>query len=80
MSSSLTRKIIYKKERVGLVEKDGKIYVKYIKARRFKVSKNVKYALLSVLLLGFLSLTLKLLITELESREPVAMTDSDVVN
>lgn len=80
MSSSFIRKIIYKKERVGIVQKDGKTYVKYVKARRFKVSKNIKYSLLGVLLLGFLSLVAKLLMTELESREPVALTDSDVVN
>ena len=69
MSSSFLRKIKYKKERVGVVEKDGKTYVKYVKARRFKVSKNVKYALLGCFIMAILGLGIKLLLLELDSRE-----------
>lgn len=80
MSSSFISKIVYKKERVGVVEKDGKTYVKYVKARRFRLDKNVKYAILSIFLLGLLSITIKLLMSELESRGPAAVADSDVVS
>lgn len=71
MRSSFLSKIKYKKERVGVVEKDGKTYVKYVKARRFRVSKNVKYAILSGFILLVLGLGIKLLLSELASREPV---------
>lgn len=43
MNSSFLDKIRYKKERVGIVEKNGKTYVKYLKARRFKVHRNIKF-------------------------------------
>ena len=74
MSSSFLKRIKYKKERVGVVEKDGKTYIKYVKARRFKVSKKVQYALLSCFVLVVLGLGIKLLISELDSREPAEET------
>ena len=51
MSSSFLDKLKYKKERVGVVVKDGKTYTKYIKARRFRLSSGFKYAVLWVFLL-----------------------------
>ena len=74
MSSSLFSKIKYKKERVGVVEKDGKTYVKYVKARRFKVSENVKYVILSIFILVVLGVGIKLLLSEFASRPPVETT------
>lgn len=68
MSSSFVNKIKYKKERVGVVEKGGKTYVKYVKARRFKLSKDIKYGILSVFILLFFCVGIKLLLSELASR------------
>ena len=52
---------------MGVVEKNGKVYIKYVKAPRFKVSKDVKYAILSVIILVALGVGIKLLISELAS-------------
>lgn len=71
MPSSFTSKIKYKKTRVGVVEKDGKTYVKYVKQSRFRMSKNMKYSVLSIFILVILGLGFKLLMSELASREPV---------
>lgn len=70
MASDFLSKIKYKKERVGVVQKDGKTYVKYVKARRFRMSKNVKYALLSAFILIVLGLGVVMLMSELNSRPP----------
>lgn len=64
-------KLKYRKERVGVVEKNGKTYVKYMKVRRFKISKTVKYSLLIVSLLAVLGVGIKLLMSDLASRPPV---------
>ena len=74
MSSSFIGKIKYKKERVGVVEKNGITCVKYIKARRFRISKNVQYVILSVFILVVLGLGLKLMLYELASRPPAEET------
>lgn len=71
MPSSFISKIIYKKERVGVVEKNGKTYVKYIKARRFNLSKNAKYSFLIVFILLILGAVIKLLMIELASRPQI---------
>jgi len=71
MRSSFLNKIKYKKERVGVVEKDGKTYVKYIKTSRFVVSGRVKYAIIGVFVLVVLGLGIKLLMSELSSMPPV---------
>jgi len=42
MSSSLFDTLRYTKERVGLVTKDGKTYVKYRKVRRFKKNRDLQ--------------------------------------
>ncbi len=70
MSSSFLDKIKYKKERVGVVEKDGKTYIKYIKARRFRISKSVKYVFLIGFVLIVMGLGIKLLMYEFASRPP----------
>lgn len=70
MASDFLGKIKYKKERVGVVQKDGKTYLKYKKASRFRVSKNVKYALLSAFILFVLGLGISLLMSELDSGPP----------
>lgn len=71
MSSSFIKKVVYKKERVGVVEKDGKIYVKYVKQRRFRISKNSQYIILGILILAVFGLAVKLMLYELELRTPV---------
>lgn len=71
MKSSFLNRIRYKQERIGIVEKDGKPYVKYVKVRRFKVSKNVEHIVLSGLILIVLGLGVKLLVYELSLSEPV---------
>lgn len=68
MSRSFIRKIKYKKDRVGLIVKDGKTYVKYKKTQRFRMSKNVKYILMSILILFIMGFGIKLLISEYASR------------
>lgn len=78
MSSSFISKIKYRKERIGVVEKDGKTYVKYVKARRFKASKTVKHSLLIVFILGVLGVGIKLLMSELASRPPVEETAAGI--
>lgn len=78
MDSSLIDKIKYKKERLSFVEKDGKTYIKYKKVRRFRVSKNVKYALLSFFILAILGIGIKLVISELDSREPALETSEGI--
>lgn len=60
----------YRKERVGVVKKDGKTYVKYVKTRRFNVSNKVKHLLLGGFVLFVLGLGIKLLISELASGSP----------
>ena len=70
MSSSFISKLKYKKERVGIVEKDGKTYVKYVKARRFSISRNVKYVLICFFILSIFAVGIKILLSELSSREP----------
>lgn len=50
------------------MQKDGKTYVKYIKARRFKMGKSVEYSLLTAFILIFLAVGVKLLLSELASR------------
>lgn len=70
MSSSFLKKIIYKKERVGVVEKDGKTYVKYVKARRFRINKNLRDAVISGFILLVLGMGIRLLMSELNSRQP----------
>lgn len=56
------------------MEKEGKTYVKYVKVSRVRMSKNIKYALLSILILFVLGLGIKLLISEFASRSPVEET------
>jgi len=68
-SSSFLSRIIYKKDRVGVVVKDGKTYVKYTKARRFKISTNVKCVIFSVFMLFVLGLSLKMLMSVLNSAQ-----------
>lgn len=68
MSRSFIRKIKYKKDRVGLIVKDGKTYVKYKKTQRFQMSRNVKCILMSILILFVMGFGLKLLISEYASR------------
>lgn len=70
MKSSFFGKIKYRKERVGVVEKDGKTYIKYIKARRFRLSNNAKLWLLGVFIILILGLSIKLLMSELDFRAP----------
>lgn len=78
MGSYFVSKIKYKKERVGVVEKDGKIYIKYVKARRFQISKNAKYAILSGFILLVLGFGIRLLMLEMESRAPVEVTPEGI--
>lgn len=70
MSPSFLSRIRYKRERVGIVEKEGKTYVKYIKARRFRVNRTVKHAVLGGFIFLVLALGIKLLISEFASRQP----------
>ncbi|MDO8805712.1 MAG: hypothetical protein Q7R35_14930 [Elusimicrobiota bacterium] len=74
MNSSLLGKIKYKKERLGVVEKNGKTYVKYAKVRRFKLSRTSIYIFVSVFILVVFGLGLKLLLSELYSRDPIVET------
>jgi len=60
------------------VEKDGKTYVKYVKARRFRMSRNVKYAVLSGFILIILGLGISLLLSELASRTPAEVTAAGI--
>lgn len=69
MSSSFFNKLAYKKKRVGIVEKNGKSYVKYAKTPRFKISTNAKCVILSLVTLTVLALGLRILITERAARE-----------
>ena len=62
MGSSFISKIKYKKELVGFVKKDGKTYAKYVKARRFRLSSNLKYAVLGVFVMVVLGLGIKFMI------------------
>lgn len=77
MSSSFLDKIKYKKKQLGVVEKNGKSYVKYVKARRFKISTNIKYTVLSVFILVILGLGIKILMSELSAREPAEETEEE---
>ncbi|MDO8803596.1 MAG: hypothetical protein Q7R35_04130 [Elusimicrobiota bacterium] len=56
------------------MKKDGKTYAKYVKARRFRISSNLKYAVLGVFVMVVLGLGIKLLIAEMGSREPAMET------
>ena len=78
MGSSFLSKIKYKKERVGVVEKDGKTYIKYVKARRFRMSRNLKHAVLSLFILVVLGVGIKLLLSELASKEAVEETHAGI--
>lgn len=78
MNSSFLDKIRYKKERVGIVEKNGKAYVKYLKARRFKVHSNIKFAIVIGIVLLVFELGIKLLISELASRPPAEETAAGI--
>ena len=60
-------KIRYKKERVGLVQKNGKTYVKYVKVRRFKISDTAIHVCLIIGLVAVLGVAAKLLMAELET-------------
>lgn len=74
MSSSIISKLKYKKERVGLVERDGKTYVKYVKARRFRVSSGFKRAVLWIFLLVVLGLVIRYLMSSLCEMNPTEGT------
>ena len=62
MSLSLLDNIRYKHERVGLVQKDGKTYVKYRKIPRFKkLAKNSESFIFGAIILLVLGLGIKVL-------------------
>ncbi|MDP2865110.1 MAG: hypothetical protein Q8O90_02590 [Elusimicrobiota bacterium] len=75
MSASFFSKLMYKRERVGFVEKDGKTYVKYLKVRRFIISKDIRSATVFV---GFVLIVfaagIKMLLTEVASHTPTEET------
>ena len=77
MSSSFLDKIIYKQERLGVVQKDGKTYVKYKKARRFRLSGGFKYAVLWFFVLVALGLGVRFLMSYLAAREPAPETAAE---
>lgn len=77
MNSSFLNKIRYKKERVGVVRKDGKTYVKYTKTRRFVVSRKIKYSVLSLCILVALALGIKLIIYEYAAMASAAAETDD---
>lgn len=64
MLSQIYRWIKYRKERVGLVQKNGKTYVKYSKVRRFKLSRDAEYTWFTLLILGILGMGAVLLMYE----------------
>ena len=65
MLSRVFRRIKYRKERVGLVQKNGKTYVKYAKVRRFKLSRDVEYTGFAFLIFGVLGIGVVLLAYEI---------------
>ncbi len=64
MLSQLLRWIKYRKERVRLVQKNGKTYVKYSKVRRFKLSRDAEYTGFAFLIMGVLGMGVVLLVYE----------------
>ena len=74
MNTSFFNRIKYVKERVGVVEKDGKTYVKYIKVHRFRISSGFKYAILWIFMLVVLGLGIRFLMSSLASSEPAEET------
>jgi hypothetical protein len=63
MIATLLDKVKYKKVRVGLVQRNGKTYIKYRKVPRYKVSQGLKKAILSVFILAALGFSLKFLLS-----------------
>lgn len=59
--NDLLEKILYKKKYVGKVERNGKIFVKYTKIKRFKSiqNKQIILSLLAVLVLTIVYLYLR---------------------
>ena len=53
MSEGFLEKILYKKKYSGKFEKDGKVYLKYAKKRRFKFPRSNTIIILVVTILLF---------------------------
>lgn len=70
MATSILSKILYKKQRVGMVQRDGKVYVKYVKEWRFRLSRNAKYLILTFFIVAISGLGFKLLLSEIASTTP----------
>jgi len=71
MIFSLLKKVIYRKKRIGIVQKNGKAYVKYTKVHRFEISKTVQHVILIVFILTILGLGFKLIRSEMVADAPV---------
>ena len=77
MNLSFIDTVKYKKERVGLVEKNGKTCVKYRNVSRFRIGNNIKYIVLIVFILAVLGVGIKLLLSEMASRPSTDETQEE---